>query len=414
MVFLYNTFIFLYKTGIAIAGIWNTKAKQWLAGRKNIWRKLEDKVSKSDRIIWIHTSSAGEFEQAKPLIEALKRIYPLYKILVSFFSPSGFNSSKNYTAADYIIYLPIDTSNNSNRFVKIIDPQLVVFIKYDLWYHYLKTINDQKIPLLLVSSVFRKEQAFFKWYGGFYRRMLAFFNMIFVQDQLSGHQLKTLAVNNWTVSGDTRFDRVTQIAANFSEIPFIKEFIDNTKVLVAGSTWLEDEKLISDGYSFHNGFKLIIAPHEVHRERINQIKKRFGNATLYSQLKEGIVPDNNVLIIDNVGMLSKLYNYATIAYVGGGFTRDGIHNILEAAVFSKPVLFGPNYKKYREASELIKQGGAFSVATASEFKKIIERLLIDEQSYKAACRASFDYINQNKGATQKIIDYIQEKRLLTN
>jgi len=414
LVFLYNTFIFLYKTGVATAGILNTKAKQWLAGRKNIWRELEDKVSKSDRIIWIHTSSAGEFEQAKPLIEALKRIYPLYKILVSFFSPSGFNSSKNYTTADYIIYLPIDTCNNSKRFIETINPQLVIFIKYDLWYHYLKTIKGKKIPLLLVSSVFRKEQAFFKWYGGFYRRMLAFFNMIFVQDELSGHQLKALGINDWIVSGDTRFDRVTEIAARFSEIPFIKEFIDNAKVLVAGSTWLEDEKLINEGYSFGNGFKLIIAPHEVHKERVSQIKTRFGNATLYSELKDGIVPDKNVLIIDNVGMLSKLYNYATIAYVGGGFTRDGIHNILEAAVFSKPVFFGPNYKKYREASELIKQGGAFSVATSSEFKKIIDGLLIDDQSYKEACQASFDYIKQNKGATQKIIDYIQEKRLLTN
>jgi len=414
LVFLYDTFIFLYKTGVAIAGIWNTKAKQWLGGRKNIWRELKDKVSENDSIIWIHTSSAGEFEQAKPLIEALKKIYPLYKILVSFFSPSGFNSSKNYTAADYIIYLPIDTRNNSNHFIETINPQLVVFIKYDLWYHYLKTINSKKIPLLLVSSVFRKEQAFFKWYGGFYRRMLAFFNMIFVQDELSGHQLKTLGINDWIVSGDTRFDRVTEIAAGFSEIPFIKEYIDNAKVLVAGSTWLEDEKLINEGYSFHNGFKLIIAPHEVYRERISQIKTRFGNAALYSELKDGVVPDKNVLIIDNVGMLSKLYNYATIAYVGGGFTRDGIHNILEAAVFSKPVLFGPNYKKYREASELIKQGGAFSVATSSDLKKIIDRLLIDEHLYKAACQASFDYINQNKGATQKIIDYIQEKRLLTN
>jgi len=414
LVFLYNTFILFYKTGVAIAGIWNTKAKQWLTGRKKIWWELEEKVSKSDPTIWIHTSSAGEFEQAKPLIEALKKNYPFYKILVTFFSPSGFNSSKNYSAADYIFYLPIDTHHNAKRFIKVINPQLVVFVKYDFWYHYLQTIKSKKIPLLLISSVFRKDQAFFKWYGTFYRKMLQFFNMIFVQDELSGHQLKTLGINDWMISGDTRFDRVTEIAGNFSEIPFVKDFIGNARVLVAGSTWLEDEKLINEGCSFHDGFKLIIAPHEIHKERISQIQTRFGNNILYSELREGLIANENVLIIDNVGMLSKLYNYATITYVGGGFTKDGIHNILEAAVFSKPVLFGANYKKYREASDLIKEGGAFSVVTSPELKKIIDTLLIDEQAYKAACKASFDYINRNKGATQKIMNYIQEKRLLTN
>lgn len=414
MIFLYNTFIFLYKTGILIAGIWNTKAKEWLAGRKNIWLELEEKVSKNDQIIWIHTSSAGEFEQAKPLMEDLKRIYPRYKILVSFFSPSGFNASRNYAASDYIFYLPTDTHNHAERFIEIINPYLVVFVKYDLWYHYLKTIKRKKIPLLLISSVFRKEQAFFKWYGGFYRKMLQSFDMIFVQDESSGHHLKSLGINEWITNGDTRFDRVSEIAENFFDIPFVAQFVGDARVLVAGSTWPEDEKLIKQGAPFNNTFKLIIAPHEIHRDRISQIQTSFENNILYSELQERFIPDKNVLIIDNIGILSRLYSYASIAYVGGGFTRDGIHNILEAAVFGKPVLFGSNYKKYREASELINQGGAWSVAISYELKKLIDRLLVDEATYKAACKASLNYIHQNRGATQKIIKYIQEKRLLTN
>jgi 3-deoxy-D-manno-octulosonic-acid transferase len=289
----------------------------------------------------------------------------------------------------------------------------VIFVKYDFWYHYLNTVHSKKIPLLLISAVFRKEQSFFKWYGGFYRNMLRFFNAIFVQDKLSCEQLKNYGFENCFISGDTRFDRVATIAENFSEIEGIEEFVGNSKVLIAGSTWPEDEQLIKDAVDDIQGMKLIIAPHEIHEQHIVQIQKQFPNSVLYSELKNNLA-SQKVLIINNIGMLSRLYKYATITYVGGGFTRDGIHNILEASVYGKPVLFGPNYNKYREAEELIEKGGAFSVIKNEELKIKIEHLLYDFKANHNVSEASFAYIRENKGATEKIMSYIQEKRLLTN
>ena len=244
LVFLYNIFISLYFVLVRLASLWNSKAKQWIEGRKNTWSQLRQIDFQKEAIIWIHASSAGEFEQAKPVVEALKKNYPGHKILVSFFSPSGYNVAGNYKHADYIFYLPIDTASNAKRFIETIKPQLVIFVKYDFWYHYLSTIYSAKIPLLLISAVFRKEQAFFKWYGFFYRKMLQFFDMIFVQDEASLNQLNKYNIRHCRISGDTRFDRVSQIAAAFAEVPLIKEFIGNEKTFVAGSTWPDDEQLI--------------------------------------------------------------------------------------------------------------------------------------------------------------------------
>jgi 3-deoxy-D-manno-octulosonic-acid transferase len=410
---LYNIFIFLFKIGISITSIWNTKAKQWLQGRKNIWRELEEKISKNDRIIWIHSSSVGEFEQAKPLIENLKKEYPAYKILASFFSPSGYHASKNYKHTDYIFYLPTDTARHARRFIQIVNPSLVVFVKYDFWYHYLQTIHDKKIPLLLISAVFNKRQAFFKWYGALYQKMLFFFSQVFVQDKASLNILQQHGMKKSQLSGDTRFDRVAAVAENFQEVPFIKDFISNKEVIVAGSTWPGDESLLKEIRN-STKIKLIIAPHEIHDHRIKSLQQEFEGALLYSQLKNDSNSNAGVLIIDNVGMLSRLYHYATIAYVGGGFTKDGIHNILEAAVHAKPVVFGPNHKKYREAWELIECGGGFSVSTPAQFKNLIENLLEDKSLYQKACKKAVEYTNSKKGATQKIMTYIQENRLLTN
>jgi 3-deoxy-D-manno-octulosonic-acid transferase len=405
--------VFIYTLVIRLASAWNAKAAQWLQGRKNVWKELEALSFTGSNTVWIHSSSAGEFEQAKPLIDALKKTYPSCKIIVSFFSPSGYSVAKNYKQADHITYLPVDTRTNAKRFVEIINPHLVIFVKYDFWYHYLNTVHSKKIPLLLISAVFRKEQSFFKWYGGFYRKMLQFFNAFFVQDKLSCEQLKNYGFENCFVSGDTRFDRVATIAENFSEVQNIKEFAGDSKVLVAGSTWPEDEQFIKGVVENIQGLKLIIAPHEIHKQHIEQIQKQFPNSVLYSEFKSHF-SSQKVLIIDNVGMLSRLYKYATITYIGGGFTRDGIHNILEAAVYGKPVLFGPNYKKYREAEELIKKGGAFSVIKNEELKIKIEHLLHESPAYQNASKASSAYIIENKGATEKIMNYIQEKRLLTN
>lgn len=413
LIFLYNIFVSVYTLFVRIASGWNDKAAQWIQGRKNVWKELEELNFASDKTVWIHSSSAGEFEQAKPVIDALKRTYPSCKIIVSFFSPSGYSIGKAYKQADHITHLPVDTKTNAKRFVEIINPCLAIFVKYDFWYHYLNTVHSKKIPLFLISAVFRKEQSFFRWYGGFYRKMLHFFNAFFVQDKVSCEQLSNYGFKNCFVSGDTRFDRVATIAENFSDIEGIKEFIGESKVLVAGSTWPEDEQLINDAVNAIHELKLIIAPHEIHEQHIEQIQKQFPNSILYSELKDNY-SNQKVLITNNVGMLSRLYKYATITYVGGGFTRDGIHNILEAAVYGKPVLFGPNYKKYREAEELIKKGGAFSVKNSEELKIKIEKLLDDQEAYNSISKASFVYINENKGATGKIINYIQEKRLLTN
>ena len=413
MVFLYNIFVFTYTLVIRIASAWNIKAAQWLEGRKNVWRELSATNLANNYTVWIHASSAGEFEQAKPVIDVVKKTFPFCNIIVTFFSPSGYSIGKNYKSIDHTSYLPVDTKENAMGFLEIVKPRLVIFVKYDFWYHYLNTVHSKKIPLLLISAVFRKEQSFFQWYGGFYRKMLYYFNAIFVQDAVSREQLKNHGIENCFVTGDTRFDRVAAIAENFSEIEYIKEFIGDSKILVAGSTWEQDEELIEQTASETEELKLIIAPHEIHRQHITQTQKRFPDSVLYSELKN-TYSTKKVLIIDNVGTLSRLYKYATITYVGGGFTRDGIHNILEAAVYGKPVLFGPNYKKYREAEDLIEKGGAFSVENNEELKTRIRDLLHQPEAYKKASEASGAYISENKGATEKIMNYIQEKRLLTN
>lgn len=416
LVFLYNIFIFLFQSVIHIAAVWNGRAKQWLVGRKNTWQDLEEKILKNDRIIWIHASSAGEFEQAKPMIEKLKTVYPSHKILISFFSPSGYNIARTYTKADYIFYLPLDTAHNAKRFIKVVNPRLAIFIKYDFWYHYLNSLHQMQVPLLLVSAVFRKNQAFFKWYGGFYRKMLFYFNQIFVQDEDSLELLQNTGLKNSQLSGDTRFDRVIEIAENFQEIPLIKEFLSGNKAIVAGSTWSGDEKLLKDAFVSLSTIKLILAPHEINTPHIKQIQDDFPKAVLYSEIKNNPShsADKRVLIIDNVGILSRLYYYATIAFIGGGFTKDGIHNCLEAAVYGKPVVFGTNYEKYREAKELIETGGAFSVSTPVEFAKLIQSLLMEDKFYEEARTRAYTYITQQRGATKKIMNYIQENRLLTN
>jgi 3-deoxy-D-manno-octulosonic-acid transferase len=408
LVLLYDIFIRLYFFAIRMAALWNAKAKEWIRGRENLFEALKNKLQATDRIIWMHCSSAGEFEQGKPIIEQLKKEYPGHKILVSFFSPSGFTAAGNYAHADIITYLPLDTRQNAKRFIELLNPELAIFVKYEFWYHHLAATAFRHIPLLLVSAVFRKDQSFFKWYGRFYRQMLFLFRHIFVQDGASLKILKDAGISQCSLSGDTRFDRVKEISGNFTEIASVKEFAGDHKVIVAGSTWSDDEQLLSE----YGSAKFIIAPHEISESHLEQIEKRFKNSVRYSQLQKA-GGRGQTLIIDNVGMLSRLYQYATISYVGGGFTKDGIHNILEAAVYGKPVLFGPNYKKYREAKEMIEAGGAFSVADAAELKNTLDRLLNDASQLQQAGTNAKNYIRENLGATQKIVQLIQAKRLLT-
>lgn len=415
LIFLYNIFIAAYSLILHISSLWNPKAKDWLEGRKFLFSDLRKKIKETDLLIWIHSASAGEFEQAKPIMEGLKKVYPGHKIVATLFSPSGYNQAKKYSLVDCTLYLPLDTPQNAKRFLDEVRPQLIVFIKYDYWYYHLKEANQRKIPMLLASAIFLPHQTFFKWYGGFYRKMLLFFNHIFVQDRASIDLLQKINIENASVSGDTRFDRVIHIANEFAAIKYITGFINNHPVFIAGSTWPEDEKAIKELTNKFSTVKFILAPHEINSSHINQLQKDFPASILYSQPGNSEdLSSRSVLIIDNVGMLSRLYHYATVAYIGGGFTKDGIHNALEAAVFGKPVLFGPNYKRYREAEGLIEKGGAFSFSNASELENLVNTFLTDHVAYEKACTASKEYVYTEAGATEKILNYIQENRLLTN
>jgi len=416
----YNIFLVFFRFGVRIAAFFNEKAKKWLKGRENILKTLEQTIPYKEKILWMHCASLGEFEQGRPVIEKLKAIYPSYKILLTFFSPSGYEVRKNYEHAEYIFYLPIDSYANAKRFLDIVNPSLVIFVKYEFWYHYISAIKKRNIPLLLISAVFRKKQPFFQWYGSLYREMLTHFTHIFVQDGESQKLLHELNhTQNVSIAGDTRFDRVTEIAERFEPIPFIEPFYKDYKIIVAGSTWPDDEKMLAQLLNKINGpaTLLIIAPHEINKEHLHQLKEIFPTAIFYSQLPtphSSLSTPTSPLIIDSIGMLSRLYYYAYITYIGGGFTKDGIHNSLEAAVYGKPVVFGPNYKKYREAIELIQAEGAISYTTAEELEQIIITLLNDKEDYLQKCNAAKSYVQANNGATQKIIAYIQEKRLLTN
>lgn len=416
---LYNQFIRLYSFAIRQAAPWNKKAKAWRDGRKDVFIHLQKNILPSDRVIWVHCSSAGEFEQGKPVIEALKKAYPGKKVLVTFFSPSGYGVAKNYPFADVLSYLPLDTRKNAEQFFKLVHPELVIFVKYEFWYHHLSVTAFHHVPILLVSASFRKEQVFFRSYGSFFRQMLHLFRHLFVQDKASEALLHSVGVHHCSISGDTRFDRVAAIAEKKAEIPFIDNFISNKQVIIAGSTWEDDDAVLATYAKANPQTKLVIAPHEITPAHLDKLKQLLPYSIRYSGVRQEKIsaPDlaaAQVLVIDSVGLLSRLYAYATITYVGGGFTKDGIHNILEAAVWGKPVLFGPNYRKYREAKELIQSGGACNVATADEFTKIADDLLSNESHLQSFAANAKNYIEKNTGATERIMKAIQEKRLLTN
>ena len=427
-IFFYNIFLFLYRAGICIASLWNNKAKLWINGRKNIFESSggSELRTPNSKLIWFHCSSLGEFEQGRPVIENLRKRIPNSKFLLTFFSPSGFEIRKDYKGADWVFYLPLDSKTNAKAFFDIINPSFVVFVKYDYWYYYLTECKKRSIPLLLVSGIFRQDQPFFKWYGNLHRQMLNCFTHFFVQDNESYDLLKSININEVTVAGDTRFDRVAEIAENFRPIAIAEQFCGLSPILVAGSTWPDDEETLLKAFTVVGdpNLKLIIAPHEVHENHLANIKKLFPGALWFSNYNDSTSATNefawnmlakasNVLIIDNIGMLSRLYHYATITYIGGGFNK-GIHNTLEAAVYGKPVLFGPNYKNFKEAIGLIETGGAVCVRSSTELSAILQRFINNKTELELTSKNSFDFVNQNKGATEKILHYIEANRLLTN
>lgn len=409
MKLLYTTFIHLYTFAIRVVSLFNTKARLWVNGRKNILQKISTDCSKKNDIknftVWVHCASLGEFEQGRPVIEKLKTERKEVKIVLTFFSPSGYEIRKNYQEADYIYYLPADTASNANAFISLVKPDIAVFVKYEFWFNYLNELKNHHIPTYLICGVFREQQHFFKGYGSWFRKQLATFTHFHLQDEASEKLLHTIGYKNTTITGDTRFDRVMEIAAKAKPNAIAENFSSDKKTIIAGSTWEEDIEVLS-GFPFKEAdYKLIIAPHEISEANIQSVIKHFEKLSVvrYSQTNENI-KDADVLIIDNIGMLSSLYQYGCIAFIGGGFGK-GIHNILEAATFGLPVVFGTNYHKFNEAKELISTGGAFSISTTAEIKKVINYLSESQQLKKASTIAK-EYVNSKAGATEKILNSI--------
>jgi 3-deoxy-D-manno-octulosonic-acid transferase len=401
---LYNVGIRLYRIGVSLAAATgNAKARLWLEGRKN-WR---EKMAVEGDVVWIHAASLGEFEQGRPVLEAIHNKYPSYRIVLTFFSPSGYEVRKNYPVADHIYYLPLDTKKNARDFIAILKPKLAIFIKYEFWYHYLTALHKNDIPVLLISGIFRANQPFFKFYGGMFRALLNKFNWLFVQNQSSLDLLSGIGVKNASLAGDTRFDRVWDLLEEAPAVAGIKEFIGDRKAVIAGSTWSSDESMLAEWWRDGADRCLIIAPHEVDEGHIQQLLRLFPSAVRYSSLQPG-----SVLIIDNVGMLSALYRYARVAYVGGGFGKDGIHNILEPATYGKPVVFGSVFHKFPEAATLLALGGAVSVGHQFAMNREMEALLQDDALCAQVGQIAGRYVADNKGATKKILSYIAAKQLL--
>ncbi|HTL09355.1 MAG TPA: glycosyltransferase N-terminal domain-containing protein [Chitinophagaceae bacterium] len=426
-ILVYRCFLALYRLGALLLSPFNEKAKRWLSGRKDVVTRVSAFVGADARpIVWFHCASLGEFEQARPLLERIRTQYSHYRILLSFFSPSGYEIRKNYDKADFVCYLPADSPAHAAQWVATVKPVLVVWIKYEYWYYYLRQLQKTRTPLLLVAGIFRPSQPFFAGWGQFHRQMLGCFTWLFVQNQASKKLLGSIGYyENVSVSGDTRFDRVIEIAEDARGLPLVEQFTGASPVIVAGSTWEEDEEELDHFANAHPEIKFIIAPHEIDEEHIRQIEKLFKHSIRYSLLQQQSKDENlltpapsqgnaNVLIVDNIGLLATLYKYATIAYVGGGFGNDGVHNVLEAAVYSKPVVFGPVYEKFAEAVDLVERGGAFAIENALALEQLLENLLTNEALYKEAATAAGSYVLSQRGATQKIMDFIYEKRLLTN
>jgi 3-deoxy-D-manno-octulosonic-acid transferase len=409
MQWLYLLIISAYGWTIRLAALFNQKAKDWIAGRKGWEENLRSSLSsKSQKRIWFHCPSLGEFEQGRPVLEQIRRQYPDHCIVLTFFSPSGYNVRKNEPLADIVMYMPLDGPVRSRKFVQLVQPQLVFFVKYDFWYYYGKVLHGSKIPFFCVSAIFRPSQLFFKRYGKFFRKILTRYTHIFVQDQSSLELLYKNAIPAVTVSGDTRFDRVLEnVQRRSDDLNIIAQFAEGGDVLVAGSTWKEDEKLLADLLRAQPSLKLIIAPHELKEDKLAQLQQRFfGKAVRYTQISQSGLNGKQVLIIDTIGMLSLIYRFGKFTYVGGGFGR-GIHNILEAAVYGKPVFFGPNYKKFREARDLKAMGCGIVVKNSQELIHVFNELQMADELYKTLASKSRKYIEDRKGATEILMNFLR-------
>lgn len=410
MLFLYNLAVSLAAFFLKIVALFSPKIKLFVEGRKNVFSILEEKINPNDKTIWFHSASLGEYEQGLPVIEKIKEKYPSHKIIVTFFSPSGYEVRKNNTAADVTVYLPLDTKSNAKRFLKLVHPEFAFFIKYEFWLNYLKELEKNKTPAYLISGIFRDSQMFFKWYGGFYRKALKAFTYFFVQNESSKQKIEAIGFKNVVVSGDTRFDRVAAILERDNSLDYIKNFKNNQQTIVIGSSWPKDEVLIAEYINqAPENVKFIIAPHNIKTDQITNLKSQITKSTvLFSEKENKNLSDYNVFIIDTIGLLTKIYSYGTIAYVGGGFGNPGIHNILEPAAFGIPIVIGPNYSNFAEAVSLVGLGGCMTITNVSELKEILNRLLTDKTFLKEKSQICESFIQDNKGASNTIMNIVSQ------
>lgn len=403
----YDLGLLIYQFGVWVASFWNEKASKFKEGRHGLFELLEEKVEKDGKYVWVHAASLGEFEQGRPIIEKIRRINPDYKIILTFFSPSGYEVRKNYDGADIVCYMPLDTSWNAKRFLDIVNPSCAIFVKYEFWMNYISGLKKRNVPTYIVSAIFRPEQVFFKWYGGWYRNILHCFNHLFVQNQKSLDLLASIGVHNATLTGDTRFDRVADIAAQSKNLPIVTAFKGDAKVIVAGSSWPKDEDIICAYFNEHPEVKMILAPHEIHQAHLDSIVSKLKRPYLFfKDADEESAAKADCLIINCFGLLSSIYKYGEVAYIGGGF-GVGIHNTLEAAVYGMPVLFGPNYTRFQEAVDMVERGAAFSITNAEEYYSLMSDLLKDgSESLQNASERAAAYVSEKCGATDKIVKEI--------
>lgn len=412
MLFLYNIITLLAAQLLKIVALFSPKMKLFVDGRKLVFQTLAYKIQTLDKTIWFHAASLGEYEQGLPVIEAIKKQFPNHKIVVTFFSPSGYEVRKNNTIADVTVYLPLDTISNAKQFIKIVHPEMVFFIKYEYWPNYLNELKNQNIKTYLISGILRENQAFFKWYGAFYRKALKTFDYFFVQNESSKALLQSIGFNNVKVSGDTRFDRVVSILERDNSLDFIEQFKDNKTTIVIGSSWPKDESLLVNYINqSSDDVKFIIAPHNIKQEQILNLKNQIEKKTiLFSENVEPLLiaalQEYNVFIIDTIGILTKIYSYADIAYVGGGFGNPGVHNILEPATFGVPVVIGPNYSHFAEATALVNMEGCISIQHQSQLNEAFDLLLHNDDERLEKGHICSTFVQMNKGATQTIMNHI--------
>ncbi|WP_394760142.1 3-deoxy-D-manno-octulosonic acid transferase [Flavobacterium sp.] len=408
MLFLYNFIVYIANFLLQIVAIFSPKMKLFVDGRKTVFTTLQSKINSEDKTIWFHAASLGEYEQGLPVIEKIKEKFPAHKIVVTFFSPSGYEVRKNNTVADVTVYLPLDTKNNAQQFLKLVHPEMVFFIKYEYWPNYLNELKKQNIKTYLISGIFREKQSFFKWYGGFYRNALQAFDYFFVQNESSKKLLQSIGFTNIKISGDTRFDRVASILERDNSLDFIEQFKNNTITIVIGSSWPKDESLLINYINqSSNEVKFIIAPHNIKSEQIQELKNSITKKSiLFSEKDNQDLSNFDVFIIDTIGILTKIYSYADIAYVGGGFGNPGVHNILEPATFSVPIVIGPNFSHFAEATALVNMTGCVSISNQKELNEIFDNLIQNPDERFEKGHICNTFVNMNKGATDIILKHI--------